>query len=90
MVGKKVSGYDDAGHEIMFADYDYSNGVWIANVMKISSWVEAKEVTVGYFWEINSWVPSEMLVVEYDESHQKLSSIYQWEEDTWIPGNGQR
>jgi len=84
MIGKKITGFDKVGNEVMYADFDYINGSWIANVMKLSEIKEDKQVTVDFFWEVNSWIPAEMLVVEFDASKQKQSCYYQWEEDEWI------
>jgi len=84
ITGRSITGFDAENRQVMYAEFDFLNGLWIGNVMQVLCYKEDKQVMVDFFWEINGWMPSDMTVVEYDNDHRQQSSYYQWEDDSWL------
>lgn len=76
---KKFYAFDPVGKPLIYVDYDYVNGRWVENYMKVTKYEDNKEIIVDYFWGVNRWVPSDMLVCEFNENKQMTTmTCYKW------------
>jgi len=76
----KVRGFDANGREVLNASYDLVDGKVIGNFMKLLVTDEPdKEVSIAYFWALNSWIPCDMQIDEFNEQHQiETSTSFHW------------
>jgi len=75
----KVRGFDAEGNEVMNASYDLVDGKVIGNFLKWRYIDTDKEVVIAYFWALNSWIPCDMQIDEFNKDHQiATSTSYHW------------